>query len=378
MSTREHINQDVRRVLPLRDPAVRPRTGAPLRDSANSALRAGGRGPHSASPGEQLDVDALVGNRIRAVLAQLIIGSVYVPRRIAERVIRRRLPATDHYWIMRLFRALRERYPVMIRYANPVSEAPRQISMYLDLCENNQQWLFRMRGAYEREWLRVIADAMSEAGCFIDLGANVGAFTLPIAQAFPKAEVIAVEPLPANYEALVRNVHANHLGNVQAVQAVVANGAGRVTFYVNPIHDGGGSIVPSDAYRTGDIAIDAASYRKRHPSFVAEVDVRAVKLDELVQGRCVLKVDVEGAEEQVLRSGAKALAAGLVDVAVVEVREDTAAGTVALLDEVGFDSFAYGHRIPLNRVDAVHAQLGNLLCLRRGTAAHARLDFADR
>ena len=50
MSAQESIPTPFGRVLPRCHPAVRPRTGAALRDTAGSVLRAGGRGPGTASP----------------------------------------------------------------------------------------------------------------------------------------------------------------------------------------------------------------------------------------------------------------------------------------------------------------------------------------
>jgi hypothetical protein len=72
-------------------------------------------------------------------------------------------------------------------------------------------------GSYEGEeldavlsWLRVNRPARS-FGTFVDLGANVGTTTLPVARAGWK--VIAVEPVPTTFEWLVANVEANGLSD---------------------------------------------------------------------------------------------------------------------------------------------------------------------
>jgi hypothetical protein len=122
---------------------------------------------------------------------------------------------------------------------------------------------------------------------------------------------------------------------------------------------------------------DAGAYRRAHPRFVPAVEVDAVSLDALIAERSVVKIDVEGAEEAVLRSGARALAKGLVDVIVVEVQTDTFAPVVALLDEADFDCFLYGRRRPLRPDDGgqLPYRVGNLLALRRGSRAHEHVDF---
>jgi hypothetical protein len=91
-----------------------------------------------------------------------------------------------------------------------------------------------------------------------------------------------------------------------------------------------------------------------------------------------VKVDVEGAEEMVVRSGRRALDKGLVDVMVVEVQTETFAPVVALFDDAGFDCVLYGRRrpVPAARPGALPYRVANLLCLRRGSPAYERVDFA--
>ena len=90
-----------------------------------------------------------------------------------------------------------------------------------------------------------------------------------------------------------------------------------------------------------------------------------------------MKVDVEGAEEAVLRSGERGLAKGLVDLIVVEVQTETFAPVVRFLDEMEFDCFLYGRRRPMRPDEAARLpyRAADLLCLRRATSAYARVDL---
>jgi FkbM family methyltransferase len=63
------------------------------------------------------------------------------------------------------------------------------------------------------------------AGTVIDVGANIGAFTMAAATVAPLAEVIAFEPFPAVFDRLLANCVLNDLQNVICVQAA----AGRAT-----------------------------------------------------------------------------------------------------------------------------------------------------
>jgi FkbM family methyltransferase len=296
--------------------------------------------------------------------------------RMAELHLRRPLPRRRHWVAMRLFRLFGRSFPVTLANPNPLRMDRRPVSVCLDLCQNHELYV-RARGRYEVEWVRLVAAGMKDAETFIDVGANVGVYSLMIAHAFPDRRVIAVEPLADNLDKLRRAVVVNGLSNVTIVPGVVTSAPGRVRFHINPLSDGAGSLVPFETYQTGDVVRDASAYRRRHPRFVADVEVDAVPLDELVGVRSVVKVDVEGAEEAVLRSGARVLAKGLVDVIVVEVQTDTFAPVVRWLDEADFDCFLYGRRRPLRPGDAdqLPYRVGNLLALRRGSRAHEHVDF---
>jgi FkbM family methyltransferase len=295
--------------------------------------------------------------------------------RLVELHARRVLPRRRHYLVMRLFRLFARSFPIVMTAPNPVAH-DRALSLCLDLCQNHEVYV-RGRGRYEAEWIRLIAAAMSGADRFVDVGANVGAYALAVAQAFPEKKVVAIEPLPEVSGKLAEAIVLNGLRNVTVIRGVVADREGTVPFHVNPLSDGAGSLRPFTAYRTGDIEHDAVEYQRRHPGFVATLAVDGVPLDTLLEERTVLKVDVEGAEEAVLRSGQRGLAKGLVDAIVVEVQLDTFAPVVRFLDELDFDCFLYGRRRPLRPDEggALPYRVGNLLCLRRGSAAHDRVDF---
>jgi FkbM family methyltransferase len=313
---------------------------------------------------------------VRGRIAVALVTLLDYSWRMAELHLRRQLPRRRHWVAMRLFQVFGRSFPVTLANVNLLRADRRPLRLCFDLCQNHEIYV-RARGRYEVEWLRLVAAGLEDAEAFVDVGANVGVYALTVAHAFPDRRVIAVEPLPENLDKLRRAAALNALDNVTIVPGVVTTASGRIAFHVNPLSDGGGSLVPFTAYQTGDVVRDAATYRRAHPGFVPTVDVETVTLDSLVTGRTVLKVDVEGAEESVLRSGERALAKGLVDVIVVEVQTDTFAPVVGLLDDLDFDCFLYGRRRPLRPDDAgqLPYRVGNVLALRRGSRAHGRVDF---
>lgn len=317
------------------------------------------------------------GSALRLWVGIAVITLLEYVWRVAELHFRRPLPRRRHYIAMRLFRTFGHSFPVTLTYPNPLVPGGARLSICLDLCQNHEIYV-RAKGRYEIEWLRLIAGAMQDADGFIDVGANVGIYALTIAQAFPEKRVVAVEPVPDNYARLARGVELNRLSHVTTLRAAISDAGGPATFHVSPIHDGGGSLVPLVSYQTGDISVDAAQYRKRHPSFQPTFEVDVISLDSLVETKSVIKIDVEGGEGMVLRSAERVLRKGLVDLMVVEVQVETFGDVVRLLDQSDFECFLYGRRLPVKPEDGrlLPFRVANLLCLRRGSPSYGRVDFA--
>lgn len=315
--------------------------------------------------------------RVRLLVATLVVNAVNYVWQMVQLHARRPLPRVQHVVATRVFRLLGRRFPVRLTYPNPVAPAPRPLTLDLDLCSNHALYV-RVRQRYEVEWLRLLAAAMPDAESFVDVGAHVGVYALTLAQAFPDKGVIAIEPVPANVAHLTRSIALNGLTNLVVRQAVVCDVPGRATFHVSPLSDATGSLVRPSHYQTGDLVVDAARYQATHRAFVPTLDVEALTLDDLVTGPAVVKVDVEGAEVAVLRSGTRALRKGLVDLMVVEIQGPTCEAVLAFMDDLGFDGFLYGRRRPLRPVQLALPPSGvvNVLFLRRGSPAYDRVDFS--
>jgi FkbM family methyltransferase len=308
-----------------------------------------------------------LGNSLKILLGHAIIWSVYYTWRIIEKILGKTFGGVtkSHYYIMRIFRCLFSSFPVTIKYRNPVNR-DFNIKLKVDLCQNNQQWYFRLKGNYEREYIKMIASCMEKAETFLDIGSNIGVFAITIAQAFPTKKIIAVEPLKENFKSLNRNMALNSIYNVEAHNAVVSNSkSGKIKFHPNPIHDGGGSTIKRSFYRTGDVYVDVAQYQVTNSSFVPEIEIKSIKIDDITKSRSVVKIDVEGAEVSVLESGRSVFSRGLVDLIIIEVLDETIDRVVHILNGHGFDCFTQGMIEPIKAGTRLRRYIGNIICLRR-------------
>jgi len=303
-------------------------------------------------------------NTLKIVFAKIIVFLFIKSWRVLERIIlRRNLPENSHYYLMKIFHILSGgSYGVLFSYANPL-QSNRTLTMPLDLCRNNELWIFRRGSSYDALLIKNLAANLDQADIFLDIGANVGLYSLTLAQVFPKKKVVAVEPFDHNLAVLKKNIELNHLLNIEVVEGVVSHEDGQVTFHVNPLNEGGGSIQSFDDYLTGDVRVNAETFQKEHPDFVSKITVKSYRLEQLVPApnTCVFKIDVEGAEADVLRSAETIFRENRVIRLVVEVIESTSVDVINFLNKHGFDCYRIGQNSPMKASDPLPRRVVNLI-----------------
>jgi FkbM family methyltransferase len=156
-----------------------------------------------------------------------------------------------------------------------------------------------LRGQYEQDEIRFALGQLRPGDAAIDVGGHIGFFTVQMAAAVgPSGRVFAFEPFDTNADLLERSIAENDFGDrVRFQRAAVgaAPGIARLTFPVETLNSGG-------AYLLREGSAPLAGNRTK--------DVPVVALDSLDIDRPVrfIKMDVEGAEPQVLRGAARLLA----------------------------------------------------------------------
>lgn len=145
--------------------------------------------------------------------------------------------------------------------------------------------------------------APREGDVIVDIGAHIGRYTIIASKmAGPRGKVVAIEAHPANYGILKKNIDLNGLaGNVVPLNYAVASRETTVKLY-EPGQEDGFTI-----YNT--IMSERAVSRQSQQKYI-EVD--ADTLDSLLQLRGIrevnwIKIDVEGAELEVLKGALNTL-----------------------------------------------------------------------
>jgi FkbM family methyltransferase len=144
---------------------------------------------------------------------------------------------------------------------------------------------------YERETASWLVERRYDT--IVEIGANVGYYTLLFSKLLPDAKVYSFEPSRTAYRRLLENLALNDCRNVLPFNCAVASRPGFVTFYEPQGHLTNGSLDASFARIFAEVV---------QATKVASMSGRQIQ--ELCQDseRLLLKIDVEGAEPAVVRT----------------------------------------------------------------------------
>jgi len=146
----------------------------------------------------------------------------------------------------------------------------------------------RFRGVMEPGLLTLFKKLLFPGAIVVDVGANVGLYTLQAARLIgPTGKIYSFEPTPTTFEVLLDNIQVNgfkELGIVSAEQIAIADKSGVATLFVHDRNSGHNTLFEDDA-------VDD------------RIIVKTASLDELLidaQQVHVVKIDAEGAEPLIL------------------------------------------------------------------------------
>lgn len=201
------------------------------------------------------------------------------------------LALTNHIVLRRVPRSVRK---ILIKEANWLSQAVTTNIHGLKFRMQDYDCCYVCTPLFE-DWSRDYLKA-KEGDVFLDVGAHVGRYTLPVARAVgKKGLVIAVEADADNCNCLRNNIKLNNLHNIITINAAAWSNNEKLKFY------------PGESSERGSIKRNMGDKGDKY----IEVNGRSVDslLEEVKAGIRVdwIKIDVEGAELEVLKGLNKTL-----------------------------------------------------------------------
>ena len=155
--------------------------------------------------------------------------------------------------------------------------------MRVNPSEHIQQQLF-WYGHYEQELGALIKKILKPGDIFLDIGANIGYFSLLAAKHEPTARIISFEPVSTVFKMLEENISRNDAKNVEALNAGV-----------------GEKKEEREIYLSGEDNIGMSSFQKPGNYSGKTERVKVITVDEWFKSSGLAKVDlikldVEGSE----------------------------------------------------------------------------------
>jgi len=203
----------------------------------------------------------------------------------------------------------------------------------------------------EQRTRHALLTLFGRAACdfFVDVGANVGAYSWCIANAHPTAKALLFEPDERNQRLLSRSIARSGLDRFMVCPVALADRSGTARFIVDDASGAVGSLIDQ---RGGHYNLQD-SYRL---TVEAEVSTRCLDdyFAELAGHRVLMKVDVEGAEALVFRGAAHVLR----EVRPLLVFEAFGTDALELLRVAGYHVRPVGENS--NYVGVAHADVGLL------------------
>ena len=144
--------------------------------------------------------------------------------------------------------------------------------------------LIHSQGLYDYNNMNLIQDLLRDGGTFVDIGANIGSYTL-IGSENSGAHVHAFEPHPSTFQLLRKNIELNQRSNVTLHNMALGSSEGEV-FLTDRSGSSINHIVPGTCQPGGTVAVPCH------------------RMDTLCQSAAItpqiVKIDVEGFEYDVL------------------------------------------------------------------------------
>lgn len=150
-------------------------------------------------------------------------------------------------------------------------------------------------GAHEKEELDMMDRLVHDRATVIDIGANIGWYTINIAKMKPNATVHAFEPIPKTFVYLEKNIALNDVANASLYNFGFSNKSDVLTFYYYP-----------------ECSVNASMANVSDRENVEKIKCKVMRLDDFMRERDFavdfIKCDVEGAELLVFQGGVKTIA----------------------------------------------------------------------
>jgi FkbM family methyltransferase len=271
---------------------------------------------------------------------------------ISRKTVRPFLPLIAKVWRRSPLAARKVYISLFSPFAPDVIEVYGQ-KIALDFAHDGTSRILALTGSYEEYQTRLFRGVVKEGMTVVDLGANIGYYSLLAAALVgEEGKVFAFEPEPNNFASLVKNIRMNSYNNIVPIQKAVTNKTGALKLFCEPSQRQAANIY--NYYNTK-----------------AGVTVECVTLDDFFKDKGydvdIIKMDIEGAQMLALE-GMEEIIKRNDDLIIFAEPGESLQEFLSKLTEYGFRLYLMNERKqclePLENFDRMikGEQIWNLLC----------------
>jgi len=175
--------------------------------------------------------------------------------------------------------------------------------MMLDVTKKTQRSIY-LKEQYEPPVLNFIKRNLKLGGIFIDIGSNVGFYSLLGSKIIGSGGlVLSFEPESYNFSKLKLNIDINNMKNIQTYNKAIGAFSKKAKLHINPFNEGGHSLESNEYYYDNHKSWKLDVVRNKFPKIALEQDVDVVSLDNILRKNKLkaeninlIKIDIEGHE----------------------------------------------------------------------------------
>lgn len=160
------------------------------------------------------------------------------------------------------------------------------------------------KGYQNFEYTTLFLDLIKETNSFLDIGSNIGYYSLLAARVNPTIKVTAFEPATGPLHFLEKNVKLNHFKNINIEKLALSERNGQIVFYE----------VTSEKYKflKHNLAGEGNAGSKTTQRNFVKNNVESIRLDEYVNQKNItsidlIKMDTEGTEHFILSNASEVI-----------------------------------------------------------------------
>jgi FkbM family methyltransferase len=131
-------------------------------------------------------------------------------------------------------------------------------------------------GLYEKSMMRFLLSYLREDDIFLDIGANIGVYSLLASSKILKGKIYSFEPIPKNYHRLKENIEINHIDNIYPYMLALYCSKGSIEMNISD-NDCMASIIQEGNNQDNTILVETDTLNSMFSS--EEMNISLCKLD---------------------------------------------------------------------------------------------------